>query len=205
MLEGSLSSLMLTDLGRYLLGIESSPAECRVLVNPDFEIMLITEGIEGMALELQLARFSERHSAERIRRYRATPESMRLGVRAGFQVDEVRQVLESASDHPLPDPVIVAIRDWGRDVDWIQASPAIHLSGLKPDRYKQLTDILDEEKVNYLELGRKEVFVTGQSAQFSKGQLPTFFDRLKEEGWLVRLDGISPPDERNGTDGRNGE
>lgn len=205
MLEGSLSSLMLTDLGRYLLGLESSPAECRVLVNPDFEIMLITEGIEGMALELQLARFSERHSAERIRRYRATPESMRLGVRAGFQVDEVRQVLESASDHPLPDPVIVAIRDWGRDVDWIQASPAIHLSGLKPDRYKQLTDILDEEKVNYLELGRKEVFVTGQSAQFSKGQLPTFFDRLKEEGWLVRLDGISPPDERGGADGRNGE
>ena len=205
MLEGSLSSLMLTDLGRYLLGLESSPAECRVLVNPDFEIMLITEGIEGMALELQLARFSERHSAERIRRYRATPESMRLGVRAGFQVDEVRQVLESASDHPLPDPVIVAMRDWGRDVDWIQASPAIHLSGLKPDRYKQLTDILDEEKVNYLELGRKEVFVTGQSAQFSKGQLPTFFDRLKEEGWLVRLDGISPPDERGGADGRNGE
>jgi len=91
-IDGSLSCLLLTDLGKFLLGDEVEPSECRILVNPDFEIMLITEGIEGMALELQLARFSERLSAERVRRYRATPESMRSGVRSGLQVEEIRKI-----------------------------------------------------------------------------------------------------------------
>ena len=187
-IDGSLSCLMLTDLGKFLLGQEIEPSECRVLVNPDFEIMLITEGIEGMTLELQLARFSERISAERVRRYRATPDSMRSGVRSGLQVEEIRTILESASDHPLPDTVGVAIRDWGRDMDWIQVSPAIHLTGLKPDRYKQLTEILDEEKIKYSEMGRRELFIPGFRLGGPDGEEPPFLDRLREEGWLVRLD-----------------
>lgn len=186
--DGSLSSLLMTDLGKSLLGQEIDPSECRILVNPDFEIMLITEGLEGMALELQLARFSERISAERVRRYRATPESMRSGVRSGLQVDSIRSILEGASAHPLPETVCVAIRDWGRDMDWIQVSPAIHLTGLKPDRYKQLTEILDEEKIKYVEIGRRELFIPGQRMGAIEAEAPPFIERLREEGWLVRLD-----------------
>lgn len=187
-IDSSLSCILLTDLGKYLLGEETAASECRVLVNPDFEIMLITEGIEGMDLELQLARFSERISAERVRRYRATPESMRSGVRSGLQIDGIREVLEGASDHPLPETVGVAIRDWGRDMDWIQVSPAIHLSELKPDRYKQLTEILDEEKIKYVEIGRRELFIPGHRIGRSDSEAPAFIDRLRDEGWLVRLD-----------------
>ncbi|MGE4619138.1 MAG: helicase-associated domain-containing protein, partial [Planctomycetota bacterium] len=186
--DGSLSTFSLTALGRELLGHETEPGECRILVNPDFEIMLITEGVAGMRLELQLARFAERISAERVRRYRATPESMRSGIRSGLNIDEIRKILEDASDHPLPETVAVAIRDWGRDMDWVQVRPSVVFSGLRPDRCKSLCDLLGAEKVKHHELGRGEVLVPGISMEGPDGAEPAFIEKLRSEGWLVRVE-----------------
>lgn len=185
---GSLSAFRLTPLGHDQMGHPCESGECRILVNPDFEIMLFTGGVDGMCLELQLARFSERLSAERVRRFRATPESMRFGIRSGLTVDEVRKVLEDASDHPLPETVAVSIRDWGRDMDWVQARPAIIFSGLRPDRCKSLRELLNEEKVKHVELGRGEILIPGTTLQSADGTNPGFIDRLRKEGWLVRIE-----------------
>ena len=188
MLDGSLSGFRLTALGRERLGHKTEPGECRILVNPDFEIMLITEGVPGMRLELQLARFSERISAERVRRYRATPESMRSGIRSGLNIDEIRKILEDASDHPLPETVAVSIRDWGRDMNWVQVRPAMIFSGLRPDRCNSLCELLSKEKVKHREIGRGEVLVPGISFESRTGEDPGFIEKLREEGWLVRIE-----------------
>lgn len=188
LVDGSLSVFKLTALGHEHLGHECEPGECRILVNPDFEIMLITEGVPGMRLELQLARFSERVSAERVRRYRATPESMRAGIRSGLNIDEIRKILEDASDHPLPETVAVSIRDWGRDMDWVQIRPAMVFSGLRPDRRKVLCELLEGEKVVYQELGRGEILIAGVALQDEDGAEPGFITKLRDEGWLVRIE-----------------
>ncbi len=187
-IDGSLAAFRLTSLGHDQLGHPCEAGECRILVNPDFEIMLFTGGVDGMCLELQLARFCERLSAERVRRFRATPESMRFGIRSGLAIDEIRKVLEDASDHPLPETVAVSIRDWGRDMDWVQARPAIIFGGLRPDRCKSLRELLDQEKVKHVELGRGEILIPGSTLQSADGSNPRFIDRLREEGWLVRIE-----------------
>ncbi|MEC9476796.1 MAG: helicase-associated domain-containing protein [Planctomycetota bacterium] len=188
LVDGSLSAFRLTALGRELLGHDSDPGECRILVNPDFEIMLITEGVPGMRLELQLARFAERVSAERVRRYRATPESMRSGIRSGLNIDEIRKILEDASDHPLPETVAVSIRDWGRDMNWVQVRPAMIFSGLRPDRCASLCALLTSEKIKHREIGRGEVLVAGVACDGGSEQTPGFIEKLREDGWLVRIE-----------------
>ncbi len=191
LIEGSMSAFRLTELGLDQLGHPGDSGECRILVNPDLEIMLFTEGVEGMCLELQLARFSDRVSAERVRRFRVTPESMHWGIRSGLTVDEVRKVLEDASEYPLPETVAVSIRDWGRDMDWVLARPAIIFTGLRPDRCKGLKDLLDAERVKHVELGRGEILIPGSTLTSTDGATPAFFERLKEEGWLVRVEADS--------------
>ena len=184
--DGRLAAFRITALGQELLGIERSARECRILVNPDFEIMLITEGVRGMRLELQLSRFADRESAERIRRYRVTRESMRRGIRSGLTLSEIQELLVEAADHPLPEPVVVSIRDWGRDLDWVVIRPSITFAGLRPDRIKQLRSILDDRGLEYRAAGEDAIVVIGCSARGPQTDSPPVVEDLRKAGWLVR-------------------
>jgi len=182
---GKLDSFRLTPLGKEVFGIPRASSESRILVNPDFEIMLFCEGLRGMRLELELSRFGERVSAERIRRYRVTRESMRSGIRSGLSLEEIRVLLEGASDYPLPDPVLVDLRDWGKDLDWIQVSPAIVLSGLDVTRCEAIEMLLRDHEVSYQSCPDGTlVVIDTESADVQ--------ELLQQEGWLVR----SPRGER---------
>ncbi len=176
---GKLDSFRLTPLGKEVFGIPRESAESRILVNPDFEIMLFCEGLRGMRLELELSRFGERVSAERVRRYRVTRESMRSGIRSGLSLEEIRVLLDEASDYPLPDPVLVDLRDWGKDLDWIHVSPAIVLSGLDVTRREAVEELLAESEVSYQVCPDGTLVVT-ESENVDVAEL------LQEEGWLVR-------------------
>ena len=101
---------------------------------------------------------------------------------------EIRKILEDASDHPLPETVAVSIRDWGRDMDWVQVRPAMVFSGLRPDRRKVLCELLKGEKVVYQELGRGEILIAGVALQDEDGAEPEFITKLRDEGWLVRIE-----------------
>ena len=184
--DGRLAAFRITALGQELLGIERSARECRILVNTDFEIMLITEGVRGMRLELQLSRFADRESAERIRRYRVTRESMRRGIRSGLTLSEIQELLVEAADHPLPEPVVVSIRDWGRDLDWVVIRPSITFAGLRPDRIKQLRSILDDRGLEYRAAGEDAIVVIGCSARGPQTDSPPVVEDLRKAGWLVR-------------------
>ncbi len=185
---GRLAAFRMTALGQELLGIPREPKECRILVNPDFEIMLFTEGLRGMRLELELARFGQRVSAERIRRYRVDRESMRRGILTGLSVDDVLEILEDASSHPVPDPVRVAVRDWGRDLDWVTAQPALVLGGLRSERAQELRDLLEEEEMPHVSSEDGAIVLTGSSVVGRNGAPPPALELLRERGWLVRED-----------------
>ena len=186
LIEGRLAAFQLTSLGKEQLGIPREPRECRILVNPDFEIMLFTEGLRGMRLELELARFGTRVSAERVRRYRVDRESMRLGIRTGLSVGDVLAILEGASSHPLPEPVRVAVRDWGRDLDWVRASPALVLGGLRPERSEELCALLAREAVPYQLCSDGSIVLTGADTLVRDGAPPLVLELLRDRGWLVR-------------------
>lgn len=184
--DGRLAAFRITALGQELLGIERSPRECRILVNPDFEIMLITEGVRGMRLELQLSRFADRESAERIRRYRVTRDSLRRGIRSGLAISEIQELLTAAADHPLPEPVLVSIRDWGRDLDWVVIRPSFTITGLRPDRVRKLKSVLDKRGLEYRSAGEDTIVVIGCPPRGPQTETPPVVEDLREAGWLVR-------------------
>ncbi len=187
MQEGKLSAFRLTALGQKVLGIREQPDESRLLVNPDFEIILFHEGLQGMRLELALARFGERVSAERIRRYRVTRESIRYGIRSGLSLAEIRQILRSSCDHPLPEPVLVALGDWGKDLDWIQVEPAILLKGLKPSRARELSKFLRRQRCEHQLCPDGTVVIPGeQLGPHAPGEGLAILEHLRDQGWLVR-------------------
>ncbi|MEM7260654.1 MAG: helicase-associated domain-containing protein [Planctomycetota bacterium] len=176
---GKLTTFRLTSLGREVFGLENVDGESRVLVNPDFEIMLFCEGLPGLRLELELSRFGERVSAERVRRYRVTRESIREGIRAGLSIDEIERHLSEASDYPLPEPVKVDLRDWGKDLDWIHLQPAIVLGGLDPARRETIEKLLNAHQIQFLSASDGSLIITGCDQDLT--------ELLQEEGWLVRV------------------
>lgn len=186
LIDGRLAAFRLTSLGKELLGIAREPRECRILVNPDFEIVLFSEGLRGMRLELELARFGSRRSAERVRRYRVDRESMRRGIHGGLSVEDVLGILEGASSHPLPEPVRVAVRDWGRDLDWVIAEPALVLGGLRPERAAEICALLDAEEFEHQRCPDGSIVITGSAAVGCDGDPAPALALLRERGWLVR-------------------
>ena len=182
-LDGKLAAFRLTPLGRNVLGLERIPRESRILVNPNFEIILFCEGLRGMRLELELSRFGQRMSAERIRRYEITPETIREGIHSGLSLNAIRKLLEDASDHPLPEPVLVALRDWGKDLDWVEVAPAIVLRGLKAARAKALSKALTEDDVKH-QLCRDHTVVIQPDALDQP--VDEILDTLRDGGWLIR-------------------
>ena len=113
---------------------------------------------------------------------------MRSGIRSGLNIDEIRKILEDASDHPLPETVAVSIRDWGRDMNWVQVRPAMIFSGLRPDRCAALCALLSKEKIKHREVGRGDILVPGVAFDDDAGPAPGFIEKLREDGWLVRLE-----------------
>ncbi|MGE3164584.1 MAG: helicase-associated domain-containing protein [Planctomycetota bacterium] len=187
-IEGRLSAIRLSALGKEVLGVERLPRESRILVNPDGEIMLFCEGLRGMRMELQLSRFAERVSAERIRRYKIHRESLRAGVRSGLSLAEVREMLQEAAQHPVPEPVLVSIRDWGKDLDWVTIQPALCLTGLRPDRAAELGTLLTVAGCEHALLADGGV-VIHQSA-LESGDWDRTLTKLRESGWLMRGEGV---------------
>ena len=184
--DGRLSAFRLTALGKELLGLESDGGENRILVNPNFEIILFREGLRGMRLELALSRFGERISAERIRRYHVTRDTMRQGIRSGLAIGEILKLLEDASEHPLPEPVLMALKDWGKDLDWVHAQPAILLQGLKAGRAQELVKFLKSHRCRHQVCADHSVVLSEDQSASKLDNVAEILDRLRDEGWLIR-------------------
>lgn len=183
--SGKLVGFRLTALGKEVFGIEREPRDSRILVNPNFEIMLFCDGLRGMHLEMTLARFAERTSAEQVRRYRVTRESIREGIRSGLSLADIQRVLETSADHELPDPVRVALKDWGKDLDWVEIRPTVQLR-LLPSRAAELCEVLEE--VGCRHFFNENGLVAVEADDFESGVWDEALVQLRESGWLVRLD-----------------
>lgn len=191
-LGGKLSAFRLTPLGKKVLGVSEKAGERRVLVNPDFEIILFCEGLPGQRLELSLSRFGDRVSAERIRRYRVTRETVRYGIRSGLSVEQMQKLLEEASDYPLPESIGVDLRDWGKDLDWISARPAVWLSGVRSDRAEEVRECLSEQGYQCYPCGNDGLTVVSSDRERAV-DLSSILELLRERGWLVRAEAALRP------------
>lgn len=118
-------AIRLSRLGARLLDV--TPAgqlrngHSHIVVNPNFEIVLLPEG-DGYDLAHALDRFCVRRKHEVLYHYLLTEESLRRGLRDGLKVSEVQTVLERHSRGALPQNVVYSIHEWAEQagVVWLE-------------------------------------------------------------------------------------
>lgn len=118
-------AIRLSRLGARLLGVlpQSSlrAGHSHLIVNPNFEIVLLPEGNE-FDLAHALDRFCVRHKHEVLYHYNLTEESLRRGLRDGLKVSEILNLLSRHVRTPLPQNVVYSIHEWAERVGvvWLE-------------------------------------------------------------------------------------
>ena len=118
--DKALHALRLTDLGRAILHPNQTPAEPIPAVNdrvawvvqPNFEIVVYLD----RATPEQLA-FLERHAErfqtqQHVAQYKLTRPAIYAALESGSKLDRLLATLEGGAGRPLPQNIIVEIREW---------------------------------------------------------------------------------------------
>src|SRR5579883_2393960 len=119
----------LTPLGLQVLHIEdgTTPLEVEtipshrdaLIVQPNFDVIVYEPEKRGELL-YQIDRFAERVSLDRLAIYRLTDDALCSGLQLGLRIDDVLDLLQSAAQTPLPQNVVVTLRDWAQRFEEIR-------------------------------------------------------------------------------------
>jgi len=113
---GRPAAIRLSRLGAKLLGVLQPGAlkvgQSHLVVNPDFEVVLLPEGDEFEMVHA-LDRFCERRRHEVLYHYELTEESVRRGLQDGLALSEIVEWLTARSRAGLPQNVVYSLREWG--------------------------------------------------------------------------------------------
>ncbi len=99
------------------ISIEEPPAG-RLIVQPNFELVALAPISE--ALLINLDRFAERTSLERIAQYRLTKAGVTRAIQLGLHADTIQQTLEQASGGEIPQNVRYSLLEWERQARRIE-------------------------------------------------------------------------------------
>ena len=117
-------AMRLTPGGARLLGISEGgvnvvPGTGRIIVTPDFEVVLFPSG-DDVELIYDLDRFSSREKKGHSMHFRVTEEGVVRALRQGMHLSRIEEVLEQHSHTPVPQNVRYSIQDWGVRAGWMQ-------------------------------------------------------------------------------------
>ena len=108
--------------GTAALDVEAIPSRANALiVQPNFDVIVYEPEHRGELL-YQIDRFGERVSLDRLAIYRLTEEALCNGLQLGLRIDDVFELLESASQTPLPQNVVFTLRDWARRFEEVRVT-----------------------------------------------------------------------------------
>lgn len=118
-------AIRLSRLGARLLGVlpqrQFKAGDSHLIVNPNFEIVLLPDGDE-FELAHTLDRFCVRKKHEVLYHYELTEDSLRRGLRDGLKTHDIHHVLTRHARGSIPQNVIYAIREWAErtGVVWLE-------------------------------------------------------------------------------------
>lgn len=132
--------LCLTPLAVKALGLaesETPPASSRLLVNSDFEVLLLPEA-DAYDLIQRLDRFAERVAPDDAHRFRVTPRSVERAIAGGLTAAEILDTLAAHSQSDLPQNIVFSIREYAEKVRFVSLRPALLLTA----RHREVIDAL---------------------------------------------------------------
>jgi len=166
--EGAFHSLIYSKLGRRVYGESNTvptseseePTDVRMLVNPDFEILIYPEASEEASWTASL--FADRVTgSDRVKRYRLTRESVKRGMVAGQTPEEMLDFLEANAHGTLPANVVFSLREWTEGVQLVRLQKVQLLRAQSGDGADLLGGILESNKIPYERLNDTTVMVRG--------------------------------------------
>lgn len=114
--SGRTVALRLTRQGARLLGVEedapqNGPALGSVVVTPDFEVVLFPTG-DDAELVHELDRFCVREKQGETLHFKINERSVARALAEGMHLSRIQETLRAQSRTPVPQNVLISIRDW---------------------------------------------------------------------------------------------
>lgn len=130
-------AMRLTRIGARLLGVvdgapETAAAVGNLIVTPDFEVVLFPTGDDGELIH-DLDRFCARDKQGGVMSFRISERSVQRALHEGLYLRRILATLERHSRTPVPQNVLVSIRDWAAQAGCMHLGPDYVVSSEDPD------------------------------------------------------------------------
>ncbi|MBM4016021.1 MAG: hypothetical protein FJ293_13790, partial [Planctomycetes bacterium] len=186
-------ALCVTPLAAKALGVaeaETAPGKSRLLVNSDFEVLLLPEA-DAYELIQRLDRFAERVTGNDAHRFRITPKSIERAVAGGFSATDILDTLAAHASSDLPQNLVFSVREYADKVKFVHVRQATLLTA----RHREVIDALlkrAEVKRHVIERLSPRVLAL-QVEHVEELQLLLAEDGVYLEGELLAGDGRRTP------------
>jgi hypothetical protein len=133
-------ALCVTPLAAKAVGVaeaETAPAKSRLLVNSDFEVLLLPEA-DAYELIQRLDRFAERVTGNDAHRFRITSKSVERAVAGGLSATDILDTLSAHSSSDLPQNLVFSVREYADKVKFVHVRQATLLTA----RHREVIDAL---------------------------------------------------------------
>jgi hypothetical protein len=163
--QGRPVALSVTPLAVKSLGLTETceaPQKSRLLVNSDFEILLLPEG-DAYELIQRLDRFAERVNPQDAHRFRVTPRSVERAVAGGLSATEILETLSAHSSIDLPQNLVFSIREYAEKVRFVHLRPVLLLTARHRDVIDQLLKRSDVRKLVQERLGPRVLALVAEA------------------------------------------
>lgn len=196
--------LSVTPLATRALGVaeaETPPAKSRLLVNSDFEVLLLPEA-DAYDLIQRLDRFAERVTADDAHRFRITPKSVERAIAGGLGVTELLDTLAAHSTSELPQNLVFSVREYADKVKFVHLRQATLLTA----RHREVIDgLLKRAEIRRMapeRLGPRVLALSIEHAEDLQALLAE--EGVYLEGEATPAEGGAAPSTGNGEVGANG-
>ena len=166
-------ALCVTPLAVKSLGLNAADegaARSRLLVNSDFEVLLLPEA-DAYELIQRLDRFAERVNPQDAHRFRITPRAVERAVAGGLSAAEILDTLAAHSTTDLPQNLVVSIRGYADKVRFVNVRPALLLTARHREVIDELLKRADVRKVVQERLGPRVLALLPDALEELNGAL----------------------------------
>ena len=160
--QGRFHALRLSSMGMRFFKIDTGPDTGdgpRLLVDPDFEILIYPEAPEEWNWEV--SQFADRLESDYIKRYRISRESIKRAVVAGMSCEDITEFLRRSGHGSVPPNVMFSLREWTEGVEIIRKSRVTLLRGGKKEATDRLADALERREIPFERIGDVFLAVRG--------------------------------------------
>lgn len=160
--RGRFYSLRLSRLGHRFFALDRGPDTSegpRLLVNPDFEILVYPEAPEEWSW--RVSQFADRLDSDYLKRYRLTRDSVTRAIISGWKREEILEFLERSSYGSPPPNVLFSVREWTEGVEFVRKQKVLLLRARTKSGADRLASVLAEGDVPFERLGETMLAVRG--------------------------------------------